>query len=187
MAHQPKLFLLTGASGAGKSTILKAILEDPVVPVERFVTMTTRDMRPGEVDGKDYWFVSKDEFQKEREAGQLFESAEVYGQFYGSHKKEHERMKETGTHKIMAIDIQGAETLKRALPNAVTIFIDASPKEMEARLRERGTTEEDLERRMTEMKKERAYKDRSDYVVTNAHGKLEEATQETRRIIRSLV
>lgn len=179
------LFLITGASGAGKSTILKALLEDTELPLERFVTTTTRDMRPGEVDGRDYWFVSRNDFERDREKGDFFESAEVYGNLYGSHKSEYARMKERDLNKIMVIDIQGAKTLKRAVPEAVTIFIDASAKELENRLRERGAEAEEMKTRLAEMKKEKAYKQEADYVVLNVHGKLDEAIQLVKKIILS--
>ncbi len=181
----PHLFLLTGASGAGKSSILKALLQDTNLSLERFITTTTRNMRPGEVDGKDYWFVSREKFIRERDKGSFFEWAEVYGNFYGSHKQEFTRIHTNGFNKIMTIDVQGAETLKRENPEVITIFIDAPPEEMRERIRERGTSEQDLVSRIEAVNQERAYKDKADYVVSNSHGKLDKAIKETKIIIRS--
>lgn len=183
----PHLFLITGASGAGKSSVLKALLQDSELSLDRFITTTTRDMRPGEVDGKDYWFISRDAFIQERDQGDFFEWAEVYGNFYGSHKQEYERFRAGTKNKIMVIDVQGAETLKRAIPEAVIIFLDATPDEMQRRIRERGTSKKDLALRAEAMKREQTYKEKADYVVENAHGKLNTAVQETKNIIQSLV
>lgn len=179
-----RFFLITGASGAGKSSVLKALLADPTLQVQRFVTTTTRDMRPGEVDGKDYWFISKKEFEEERERGEFFEWADVYGEYYGSHRKEYSRLSKQVMPVVMIVDVQGARTLKRQIPNAITIFIDAPLKELESRLKERGTPAEALQKRVLKMKTEKRFKSEADYVVTNAHGKLDKAVQDTKKIIQ---
>jgi len=183
MAH---LFLITGPSGAGKSSILKALLQDPALHLERFITTTTREMRPGEVNGEDYWFIPREAFIKQRDQDKFYEWAEVYGKFYGSPKREYEQMQESGKNKIMVIDVQGAEALKKRLPEVITLFVDASIEEMSARIRARCISSEDeLSRRIEAMKLEKTYKDKADYVVANTHGKLDQAIQAAKKIIQS--
>ena len=182
-----QLFIITGASGAGKSSVLKELLQDQHLPLRRFVTTTTREVRPGEKDGKDYWFISKEEFLKAREENQFFEWAQVYGNYYGSSKKEFERLQAQDEPIIMIVDVQGAKRLKEEVPDAIVIFVDAPIDELARRLKERGTSDQDIDKRMDETKEEKLFAKEADYVVQNQRGKLHESIKETKEIILKYV
>jgi guanylate kinase len=118
----PFPILLSAPSGGGKTTIARALLaRRPDTGYS--VSCTTRAPRPGEVHGRDYYFMSRAEFIAERERGTFAESAEVHGNLYGTRRSEVERLLASGRHVVMDIDVQGAVLFKRAFPQAVTIFI----------------------------------------------------------------
>jgi guanylate kinase len=114
--------VLSSPSGAGKTTIAKALLAARA-DIGYSVSCTTRKPREGEVEGKDYYFVSRTDFLQKMEEGAFAESAEVHGNLYGTLKTEIERVLRDGRHVMMDVDIQGAAKLRRAFPSVVTIFI----------------------------------------------------------------
>ena len=121
-SHLPIVIVVSGPSGAGKSTILQRALVE--IPHLRFsVSHTTRPPRPGEREGIDYHFVTRDEFLRLAVAEKFLESAEVHGNLYGTRRSEVERVLASGKHVVMDIDVQGAVQFKRAFPQTVTIFI----------------------------------------------------------------
>jgi guanylate kinase len=177
----PLLIVLSAPAGAGKDAV-RDLLIDWQLPVHFAVTMTTRPPRPGEVDGHDYHFISEDEFHRLLATDGLIEHAVVYGQYKGVPRSEIEEPLAQGRDVLARVDVQGAATLKRLIPDALRIFI-APPSLDEAarRLSERGTeTEEDLRLRLeaaaSEMEEARDF----DYVVVNETGMLE---QTARRIV----
>jgi guanylate kinase len=117
-----KIIVISGPSGVGKSTICREILNrlDDVRPS---VSVTTRPQTKNEVNGKDYWFVTKQQFQEKLEAGQLLEHAEVFGNFYGTPKDKVEQAINAGQTIILEIDVQGGAKIKNLRPDAVMIFI----------------------------------------------------------------
>jgi guanylate kinase len=114
--------ILSAPSGGGKTTIARLLLERRN-DVGYSVSCTTRSPRPGEVDGRDYYFLSRELFLARREAGEFAESAEVHGNLYGTLRTEIERILGQGKHVIMDIDVQGARQIRRAFPTAVTVFV----------------------------------------------------------------
>lgn len=179
-----RLFVISGPSGAGKSTVIRSLIEaKPQLVLS--VSDTTRPARPGEVQGADYQFVSREEFLGKRDRGEYLESAEVYGNLYGTPRSPVQRELVSANDVILEIDIQGAGMVKRAMPEAVLVFIEPpSFDELSARLRGRGTEDaESLLRRMQasydEMKAKGAY----DYIVVNDD--LVRATGELVRILET--
>jgi guanylate kinase len=133
------VFVVTGPSGAGKGTLIKGLLER-VPELEVAVSATTRPQRPGEVDGREYWFLSDDEFTRRIEAGEFLEYVPyVSGRRYGTLRSELERISEEGRVCVLELELEGALAVQEQVPESVTIFIAADVPELERRLRERAT------------------------------------------------
>lgn len=162
-----RLFVISGPSGTGKGTICKKIQE--MERVRLSVSMTTRRPRDGEIHGIHYFFVSRDEFCRMIEHHEFLEYAEVYGNFYGTPKRNVLDMMDQGYDVVLEIDIQGALQVKEVYPEAVFIFIlPPSMCELRRRLTERGSeTQESLNLRMGETLKEIGYIDQYDYYIVN--------------------
>lgn len=173
------LFVVSGASGTGKTTLLRAALER-VPGLEFSVSATTRAPRAGERDGVDYHYVSVDRFREMREAGALLEHAEVYGTLYGTPRAPVEQALNEGRSIVLDIDVQGAAQVRAAFPAAVTIFI-LPPQigTIRERLAARGTDGPDVvERRIRDAHAQIARCGEYDYLVMNdvldtAHAQLQ--------------
>lgn len=164
-----KLIVISGPSGVGKSTIRSRLINDE----NNFwysISMTTRSPRDGEVDGVDYYFVSKDDFLKNISNNNFLEYAEVYNNiFYGTPKDKVVKMLNKGINVVLEIDVEGAFIVKKNYPDAILIFI-APPSEddLEVRLRLRNTDNEDkIIERVNKAKYELSFKDKYDYVIIN--------------------
>ncbi len=179
--HSGKLFIISGPSGAGKGTICQRLVEESKVEIS--VSMTTRNPRPGEIDGKSYYFTSREAFQAEIEKGGFLEYAEVYGNFYGTPKEKVIEKLSSGVDVVLEIDIQGALKVKEAYPNGIFIFIlPPSMAELRKRITGRGSeTEEAINLRLSQTLKEVSYIDKYDYCVVN--GDLEEAVARVKAIV----
>ncbi|MDR2688851.1 MAG: guanylate kinase [Azoarcus sp.] len=136
------LFVVTAPSGAGKTTLVKGLLErDPKVHLS--VSYTTRAPRIGEEDGREYHFVDVDRFQELRDRGEFLEWAEVHGNYYGTSKTWLQAQLDAGRDTLLEIDWQGAQQVRRVFPEAVGVFIlPPSIEELDQRLRGRGTDSE---------------------------------------------
>jgi len=160
--------ILSAPSGAGKTTIARQLLERRP-DLGYSVSCTTRQRRVGETEGQDYHFLSREQFQAERDAGAFAEWAEVHGQYYGTLRREVERVLATGRHCLMDIDVQGARQFAAAFPDTVLVFIlPPSGEVLLQRLTGRGS--EDGERllvRLRNAKAEIADVGRYHYVVVN--------------------
>lgn len=168
----PPLIIITGPSGAGKSSIADAILKRGRIKLRKFVTCTTRNKRPGERNGKDYWFVTPERFDADVKDGWFFEHAPVYGNGYGSSKREMERLIKGRIPILMVLDVQGTRTLKRAYPDAFVVFLQSPKRDLIRRLQERKSDPKVLERRLAAMEKELEGRGIASAVIRNPDGEL---------------
>jgi guanylate kinase len=133
------VFVVTGPSGAGKGTLIRGLLER-VAGLEVAVSATTRPQRPGEVDGREYWFLHDDEFTRRVDAGEFLEWVPyVSGRRYGTLRSEIERIADEGKVCVLELELDGALKVQDEVPGSVTIFIAADVPELERRLRDRAT------------------------------------------------
>jgi guanylate kinase len=164
------LFIVSGASGSGKTTVIDRLLaEMPPDQVRKSVSATTRPPRTGEIDGKHYHFWTRERFLSGIDAGEFLEFALVHGHYYGTLQSEVEPYSSRGVSVILDIDVQGAAQIRRLRPDAVTIFLrTSSPAVYEERLRQRGTeTEEAIGRRLAAAERELAHAGEYAYQIVN--------------------
>jgi guanylate kinase len=183
---QPLLVVISGPSGVGKDAVLRRMRERGY-PFHFVVTVTTRPRRPGETHGVDYFFISEEEYDRLLAAGEFLEHATVYGYRYGIPKQQVREAWARGQDVLMRVDVQGAATIKKLVPEAVFIFLVASSlDELMQRLKDRATErEEDLERRMATARAEMERLREFDYVVVNSDGHLDEAVARIMAIIQA--
>jgi guanylate kinase len=164
------LFVISAPSGAGKTSLVKALLERQ--PHLRFsISYTTRKMRPNEVHGRDYFFVDHASFEKMVAAGGFLEHAKVFDNYYGTPKQQVQDILDNGEHVILEIDWQGAQQIRKTMPDCHSIFIlPPSQQELEKRLRGRGTDGDDvIARRLRDSVGDMTHWNEFDYVVINDH------------------
>ena len=168
MKDNPLLIILSGPSGVGKDAVL-ARMREMGLRLHYTITATTRPGREGERDGVDYYFVSQKRFQEMVEGGEFLEWANVYGNWYGVPKKQVQEALGRGLDVIIKADVQGAETIKGIVPQAVFIFLaPPSMEELEERLRQRKTeSTEELSERIKTAREEMESLHMFDYVVVN--------------------
>lgn len=183
--NEGMLVLFSGPSGVGKDTVLDIIL-DKDERLQRSVSLTTREKRCGEVDGKDYYFVTKDEFHTMIQNGQVLEYAQYGENIYGTPKAPVDKWLKEGKTVILKIEVKGAQKIREIYPDAVSIFLmPPSMKVLEERIRIRGTEDEaDIERRLEIAKNEVMRSADYDFVVVNDN--LETASNNVLGIIKAL-
>lgn len=181
---QPLLVVISGPSGVGKDTTLTRMREMGY-PFHFVVTATTRPQRPGEVHGQDYYFVSMEEFTAMIEQSELLEHALVYGEYKGVPKARVRQALASGKDAIMRLDVQGAATVRKLVPDAVLIFLVASSEEeLGRRLRARKTeSPKGLETRIATTRQEMSCIDNFDYVVVNRDNHLDDTVRRIMAII----
>ncbi len=183
-----KLLVISGPSaGVGKDTILKMFLEKQP-NWQRITTTITRPARRGEVDGVDYNFVSDEQFKQRQAEGRFLETDFHAGYWYGTPRQDVEELLTAGQNIVLRIDVNGTMELKKQLPEAITVYLDAETDEvLESRIRARslesGETEEDIKERLNLAKKESALKSKFDYIVINPEGHPEKALAEIEKIL----
>jgi guanylate kinase len=183
---QPLLIVISGPSGAGKDTVMQRMKERGL-PFHFVVTATTRPKRANEVHGRDYWFVSKEEFARMINEDELIEHAIVYGDYKGIPKQQVREALASGMDVIMRIDVQGAETVRRMAPEALMIFLTTNNEdELVHRLETRKTeTVDSLAIRIATARKELKRVDAFDYVIVNHDFRLDETVDVIRAIINA--
>jgi len=181
---EPLLIVVSGPSGAGKDTVVQR-MQERGLPFHFVVTATTRPKRPGETHGKDYLFVSADEFARMIEQNELIEYAIVYGDYKGIPKTQVRQALASGKDVVMRLDVQGAETVRRLVPDALLIFISTdSEEELVKRLNTRDTeTPDSLAIRIATARKELKRVGAFDYVIVNHDFQLDDTVDTIRAII----
>mgnify|MGYP000421898678 FL=1 len=176
-----KLIIVSGPSGSGKSTVTKIVKDKLNIPLS--ISATTRNPRDGEIDGKDYFFLSEEEFKNKIANDEFYEYAEVHGNYYGTLKKTVEDNLNRGLNVILEIDVQGALIAKEKKKDAILVFFRTKDMEvLEKRLRDRKTdSEEIIQTRLKNAETELKYENKYNYTIVNEN--LENSIQELIDII----
>ena len=176
---------MSAPSGAGKTSLIKALMEQDQ-RVEVSVSHTTQPQRPGEVEGVNYFFISTETFHEMRKAGAFFESAEVFGHFYGTSLTQLEARLSDGADVILEIDWQGAQQVRKLLPDSAWLFIlPPSLEALKSRLQARGQDAEDtIDVRMRAARDEMSHWDEADYLIIN--DQFDSALEALQALVRSL-
>ena len=187
MKKKGKIFIITGPSGVGKTEIAKSILKKKNLRLKRVVTCTTRPPRKGEINGKDYFFLTKEEFLKNINKNAMFEYAKVYENYYGSRKKDVYRIINMGNNVLFVVDVRGAFNIKRIDKAAQVVFIKAeSISELKQRLIGRNKDSNSIiHKRLNFALRELKQANKFDHVVINHHGKLLKAVIDVAGIIKT--
>jgi guanylate kinase len=186
--NRPLLVVLSGPAGVGKTTVLRR-MQELGLPYAIGITATTRAKRPGEVEGRDYYFYTLEQFTAKREAGGFVECAQVHGvHWYGVPRDPIRELLAQGRDVIIPPEVQGAATLRAAVPGVLTIFIAApSFNDLERRIRNRAAetreSEEEIQRRLATARTEMARLDEFDYLVVNEEDRTDATVHELHAII----
>ena len=182
--NKNNIFIISGPSGAGEDSIIDGLKK--FMPIERIVTATTREMRPGEKSGREYYFISRDDFIKLIKEKKLFEYAQEYNNnYYGVTYDEINRVKACGKIGIWKIEYKGVITAKKLIPGIIAIFINAPLKILEKRIKRRGNvTEEFIKKRLEYTTEWLKHLDIYDYTVENEEGKLNQTIKQVVEIIK---
>ena len=182
MANDKYLFVVSGAAGTGKDSVVKA-LREAHPEIEKTVSATTRAPRPGEQEGVDYYYRTREQFQQLIENDQVVEHNFYNGNYYGTLREEVDKRLAARKVVVLVIDVHGAANIRRMFPGATTVFLlPPSVEELERRLRGRGTeTEEKVRERLETAKRELPYAPQYDYQIVNG-GDIEAAYQSLREV-----
>lgn len=169
MSDKGLLIVLSGPSGVGKGTVRQSMVESHLFDFKYSVSMTTRSPRPGEVDGEDYFFTTKDKFKEAIEQGQMLEHAEYVDNFYGTPLAPVQKMLDEGQDVLLEIEVNGAMQVRDKMPDGVFIFLTPPDlMELKHRIEKRGTEAEDvIETRMKTAREEIMMMENYDYAVVN--------------------
>jgi guanylate kinase len=177
-----RLFVIAAPSGAGKTSLVRALMEQEA-DLQFSISFTTRERRPTEVDGRDYFFVGKDTFSRMRDAGEFLEHAQVFDNYYATGRATVETALAAGQDLILEIDWQGAQQVRAAMPESISIFIlPPSRAALEERLRGRGTdSAEVIARRLRDAVDDMSHWREFEYVIVN--DSFERALEDLRAVI----
>jgi guanylate kinase len=177
-----RVFVITGPSGVGKGTLIRGLMQR-IPGLELSVSATTREPRPGEQDGVDYHFLSREEFERRVSQGDFVEHADYAGRRYGTLRSELEQRARAGAAVVLEIEVQGARQVRAAVPDAVLVFIaPPSPQALRERLLARGTDDaEEVERRLRVAEEELRARREFRHVVVN--DRLEDALEQLTAIV----
>jgi len=183
-APKPLVYIISAPSGSGKSTLVNELLKS-VSDLEFSISYTTRAPRGSETNGRQYYFVTRPEFEKMIRDGEFLEHAEVFGNYYGTARRFLHEAEQNGRDLLLDIDVQGAAQIQQKLPNATSIFIlPPNRKTLEERLRKRSEDcDEVIQRRLAAATREIENYDRYNYILINDH--LEESIEILQAIVRS--
>lgn len=183
MSRKGVLTVVSGFSGAGKGTLMKALLKK--YPYELSISATTRAPREGEVHGREYFFLTREEFESMIEGGELFEWAQYVGNYYGTPKSYVEQKLQEGKDVILEIEIQGALKVKEMYPEALLLFVTPPTiMELKSRLIGRGTESmETIKKRLDRAAEEASFMSHYDYLIVN--DKLDECVEMTHQVIKN--
>ena len=182
----PLLIVISGPSGIGKDAVV-GLLRKTNPDTHFVITVNSRPPRPDEVDGRDYFFVSREKFEAMIEAGELLEHAKVYSDYKGIPKSQVREALASGKDVIMRLDVQGAMTIRKICPEAILIFLTATSREewVNRLLERRSETPEELELRFPTAALEYAMIDQFDYLVVNSEHHLDKTIEDIQAIIRA--
>lgn len=168
-AYRHFIVVISGPSGAGKSSFVRELLRHDLLDLAYSISATTRPRRPHESEGRDYFYLSREEFKRRVDAGEFVEWAEVHGEWYGTLRSQTERALEAGKNVLLDVDVQGGHSVRQLYPAGVLIFVlPPSLADLERRLRSRGTdTEEGIRVRLENARREIALLREYDYAVVN--------------------
>lgn len=183
MSEKGMLVVISGFSGAGKGTVVKQICDS--YPYALSISATSRTPRKGDVDGKNYFFKSREEFEQMIAAGELIEWVEYVGNYYGTPKSYIQEQRQLGNDVMLEIEMEGALNVKKVFPDAILVFLTPpSASELKKRLVGRGTeTEEEIAKRLKRASEECAYMPSYDYIVINDN--LEACAAQVHSIVQS--
>ncbi|MBI5254365.1 guanylate kinase [Candidatus Falkowbacteria bacterium] len=177
------LFIITGPSGVGKTTVGLALLKQ-MPNMHRVVTYTTRQPRPNEKNGIDYNFIKVEEFLNRKDKGDFFEHAEVYDNYYGNSREDLEKIWKSNNVALMIVDVQGAKTIRTVFPQAKVIFILPDNNEnLAKRMKQRPMNNEAFTQRWAAVQEELNYADMCDFTVINEEGAISKTVQEIKKYI----
>jgi guanylate kinase len=182
--HKPLVYIISAPSGSGKSTLVTELLK--LVPgVDFSISYTTRDPRGSEQDGKQYYFVTREQFEQMIRAGEFLEHANVFGHYYGTARRFLREAEQKGTDLLLDIDVQGASQIKQNLPDAISVFVlPPDRKTLEWRLRKRSEDSEDvIQRRLVTATREIENYDKYDYILVN--DRLEDSVECLQAVVHS--
>jgi guanylate kinase len=182
--RKPLVYIISAPSGSGKSTLVTQLLK-LVDDLDFSISYTTRARRGNEEHGKQYFFVSHDQFEQMIRADEFLEHANVFGNYYGTARSFLREAEQKGRDLLLDIDVQGAKQIKQKLPDAISVFVlPPDRKTLERRLRERGEDAEDvIQRRLITASREIENYDKYDYILVN--DRLEESIESLQAIVRS--
>jgi guanylate kinase len=182
-AHKPVVYIISAPSGSGKSTLVNEILKS-VTDLEFSISYTTRAPRGSEIDGRQYFFISRPEFEQMIREDKFLEHAEVFGNYYGTARRFLQDAEQNERDLLLDIDVQGAEQIQRKLPDATSIFIlPPNRKTLEERLRKRSEDKEEvIQRRLETATREIENYARYNYILVN--DQLEQSIKDLRAIVR---